>query len=227
MPGFESATNAARSLGNTYSEMADQVEGAAQRVSESVSQINEGLASSNQALTDSVPKILQKIDELDLKSINQLDDLKSRMENLESGFKEEILRMISRVEDGSKTLDDFLSLFGRTKVVAEEGFVRIEELLAGMDPTVFAQQGQAIRRAIEQEVLGIEEIVSRLREQTNIYAQGLADLFAKFEEGGITLDELRRNIEIAQQALGPNSITGNLAQGALLAAIEIEQRRGG
>lgn len=193
----------------------------------SVRRLAEESEAQTSRLTESARRVeesSQRLEELGRQQATVLDDIAARAAEM-GQFGEELAQQITLVKDGALTVEEFRTTWGQAIVDVRGGRQTIDEALTGLDPQQFQRRAQELRQALEQEALGLGDVVALIGEQTGLMAEQLQRAIDLMQDGRASVQEVIAQAQRLEQQLGADSQLGVLAGG--LADILRETRQGG
>lgn len=144
------------------------------------------------------------------------DDLIFQLEALaDSGnaWAESLLDVVHQVEEGTVDAGKAVHALGDGVIVLDGQLRTVRDVLLDVLPTTGQVQQQILdlKRELKDQGAGIDELIRRLGQQHNVYAQQFARLVEAFRQGRATLDAVLKMAQQLQRVL-PGSETGALAE---------------
>lgn len=215
------ATATAEQVGKARSQMEEHhgsmqksAEAAAVGVVRSMSSASEAVSTHADTIERRGKQISEQIDKVRQEGGTRLDDLIEDMDMLSYNgnlWATSLLDLLRQVKQGTLDGKDVLFAFGDA-VVQFEGQIRpLRDVLSDVLPTMGQVQSQLREMTEELKEADPSEIVGRLREQYNEFAQSLARGVEMFKQGQISLERLMALVQQAQRYL-PGSETDALAK---------------
>lgn len=171
------------------------------------SQVERVAAAVDQAATSTEERLDQLFDRGD----GRLEQLLEAMGQFdESPQRAAIEQALQSLAEGNATLEEVNRRYGQVSVTIDGLETKLSQVFVRMDPRRGQEAAQELRRLIEQEIFGVEEILQVLDRSVDGWAKRLADFV---RSGKASIEDLIREADKAFEARGPDSIAGVAAEG--------------
>lgn len=143
---------------------------------------------------------------------SDFDGLIELFKGSQSEFAESLLSIAEQVKTGDVTLQEFLNRFGNIKAELGIGGKTIQELVQSMNLAPLQEEIAGIRKRMQGDLGGIEDVMKRLTEVNSEAARQLIMILDLWKKGRLSLEEVIDRIKLLEEAVPEGTTTDQLLQ---------------
>lgn len=219
MASFGNVMAGLKDLGSSLEGIADKASRTmgvvtdAQRAVESMQSSLTALDKKTDDTTAKQSKFLADIDKTN-QAVTALDAIFQAVSDRQNAFSQDIQLQIELVRVGGESLEDFLTLYGDSLILLEDGMHKIRDLFSGADFDVYKDQIQALIQAVNDGSATLGDALDLLKKNASTLAKGLIEAIEAFKRGELSLERLQALLEKTKQDFQGNAL-GDLADALL------------